>query len=144
MLLIDDTRSMGESDAFRDKEVIERVKKLSESIKAKLERELPGKISELETTIAAKEPAAERNLDVQTEVEGLRQRLDYWKKQRDNLNNNRWRPSRLQLAQAMLSQPEPQWLKSLLSKKKTKVHIFHLDANGRAIKLHDANGDAGD
>ncbi len=144
VLLIDDTRSMGEPDVFRDKDVIERMKRLGDSIREKLERELPSKISELETAIAAKGPAAEKNADVQVEVEGLKQRLSYWKKQRDNLNANRWRPSRLQLTQAILAQPEPHWLKTLLSRQKTKVHVFHLDINGRAIKLHDANGDAGE
>src|SRR5206468_306882 len=48
VLLIDDTRSMGEPDAFRDKDVQERVKKLGESIRAKVEKELPGKIADLE------------------------------------------------------------------------------------------------
>lgn len=144
VLLIDDTRSMGEPDAYRDKDVMERVKKLSETIRTKLERELPGKIEALETAIASRAAAAQKDLDVQAEVEGLQQRLQYWKKQRDNLNANRWRPSRLQLTQAILAQPEPHWLKSLLAKKRTKVHIFHLDANGRAIKLHDSDGDAGE
>ncbi len=144
VLLIDDTRSMGEPDTYRDKEVIEKSAKLAETIRAKLEKELPGKISTLEAAISAKAAAAEKDADVQAEVEGMKQRLSYWKKQRDHLNANIWKPSRLQLAQAILAQPEPHWLKTLLSRHKTKVHIFHLDVNGRAIKLHDADGDAGE
>jgi hypothetical protein len=146
VLLIDDTRSMGEPDIFQDDKVIERVKKLSESIEAKLNAELPAKIAALETAIAAKSADAEKDAAVKAEVDSLRQRLSYWAKQKENLDAvpKRWRPSRLQLVQAILAQPEPHWLKTLITQKKSKVHIFHLDHDGRAVKLFDTDGDAGE
>ncbi len=144
VLLIDDTRSMGEPDTFKDGAVIERVKKLSDGIRQKLIGELPAKIDALREQIAAKAAAAAKDPDVKLEVDGLTERLHYWEKQRDDLNANHWHPSRLQLVQAILAQPEPHWLKYLLAAKKTKVHIFHLDVQGRATKLRDENGDAGD
>src|SRR5207248_3002243 len=96
ILLIDDTRSMGEPDSFQDKKVIERVAELSESIKKKLVEELPGRITGLKNEIAAKSAAAENDPEVKAEVDSLRQRLAYWQKQSDNLNADKWRPSRLQ------------------------------------------------
>ncbi len=144
VVLIDDTRSMGESDTIQDPAVMERVKKLSEGIRGQLQSELPAKIAALEAEIAAKADAAQNDPDAKAEVDGLRQRLTYWEKQRDNINANKWRPSRLQLVQALLAQPEPHWIKTLLTKHRSKVHLFHLDVHGRATKLRDPKGDAGE
>ena len=148
VILIDDTRSMGEPDTFQDPKVIERVKKLSESIRAKLKLDIPDKIKAIDAEIEAKREAAEIDpdlkLDWKAQDELLQQRKQYWEKQSENLNNNKWRPSRLQLVQAILAQPDPHWLKTLLSEKKSKIHIFHLDITGKATKLRDAAGDAGD
>jgi hypothetical protein len=144
VILIDDTRSMGEPDTFQDGPVIEKVKKLSEGIRANLEKELPDKIAALNAAIEAKRDGAEHDPDLKAELDGLRQRQQYWLKQQENLQNGKWRPSRLQLVQAILAQPEPHWIKTLLHKHKTKVHVFHLDINGRATKLRDAKGDAGE
>jgi uncharacterized membrane protein len=143
-IVIDDTRSMGEPDAYQDERVLARVQSLSEGIRARLAQELPEKINLLETEIAAKRAGAEKDPELKAEVESLTQRLQYWSKQRDFLQANRWRPSRLQLVQAILQQPEPHWLKTILTKNKTKIHVFHLDVNGRATKLFDGKGDAGE
>jgi len=143
-IIIDDSRSMGEYDIFQDEKVIERVKKLSETIEAKLNADLPGKIAALENEIVAKRAGAEKDLDAKAELDGLQQRLSYWTKQKENLDAKRWRPSRLQLVQAILAQPEPHWIKTLIKEKRAKVHIFHLDAEGRAIKVFDSSGDAGE
>lgn len=150
VILIDDTRSMGEADTFHDPKVIEKVKVLSKSLRDKLVKEVPDKIAALKADIAAKDAAAEKDpdqrLELAAEVKDLRERLEYWKKQDRELGNDTWRPSRLQLVQAILAQdnPHPHWLKTLLAKHKTKIHIFHLDAVGKATKLRDLKGDAGD
>jgi uncharacterized membrane protein len=147
-ILIDDTRSMGEPDTFQEPKVIEKVKMLSAVIRKKLEEEIPAKIETLKVEIAARSAAAEKDpelkLDWKADGDVLRQRLEYWKKQDANLRADKWRPSRLQLVQAILAQPEPHWLKTLLTKHKTKIHVFHLDVNGRATKLRDPKGDAGE
>jgi uncharacterized membrane protein len=143
VLLIDDSRSMGEPDVFQDAKVIERVKVLTDAIREKLTTELPARITAIENEIAAKSPDAAKP-EVKDEIDGLRQRLQYWHKQKENIDQNKWRPSRLQLVQAILTQKEPHWLKTLLTKKSTKVHVFHLDGHGRAAKLMDTNGDAGE
>jgi hypothetical protein len=144
VILIDDTRSMGEPDTFRDGPVIEKVKKLSEGIREKLKEQIPDRLKTLDAEITAKKAAADNDADVKAEVDSLQQRKHYWQKQAENLNNGKWRPSRLQLVQAILAQPEPHWLKTILAKHKTKIHIFHLDVNGRATKLRDPKGDAGE
>ncbi len=148
VILIDDTRSMGEADTFHDAKVIDKVKELSASIKEKLRKDLPDKIAALRAEIAAKNAAADKEpelrLDFKAEADGLQKRLQYWQKQQDDLTNEKWRPSRLQLVQAILAQEKPHWLKTLLAKKESKIHIFHLDITGRATKLRDLDGDAGD
>ncbi|MSQ93283.1 MAG: VWA domain-containing protein [Gemmataceae bacterium] len=144
VLLIDDTRSMGESDTIQDADVMKRVKKLSDEILGKLRTELADKINVLQTEIDAKSAAAQNDADIKAEVDGLRQRKSYWEKQRADINAGKWRPSRLQLVQAILAQPDPHWIKTLLTKHRSKVHIFHLDLQGRATKLRDPSGDAGE
>jgi len=146
VILIDDSRSMGEPDAYQDPKVVEQVKKLTEGIRERLGKELPERIAGLEVQIAARKVEAQKNPDVKADVDALTQRLNYWEKQRALMNANKWRPSRLQLVQAILSQPEPHWLKTILTKEdiRAKVHVFHLDAQGRATKLRDDQGDAGD
>ena len=144
VLLIDDTRSMGEPDTYQTQLVIERVKRLSDGIREKLHKELPQRIAVLKAQIDAKKTAADTDADARAEVESLSLRMNYWIKQQDNLAASKWRPSRLQLVQAILAQPEPHWLKTLLTKQRTKVHVFHLDAQGRATKLRDGHGDAGE
>jgi uncharacterized membrane protein len=144
VLLIDDTRSMGETDTFQDPKVKERVLTLGKTVKDKLIEEIPARLTALESEIAAKRPAAENDAEAKHALDGLLQRKAYWEKQRDIINTDKWRPSRLQLVQAILAQPEPHWLKTLLGSKRAKVHVFHLDSHGRAKRLGDAQGDAGD
>jgi uncharacterized membrane protein len=148
VILIDDTRSMGEPDTFRDAKVIERVKELSGGVRERLKIEIPEKIKAIEAEIQAKKEAADRDPEAKRDWKAvddqLQQRLQYWQKQQGSLETNKWRPSRLQLVQAILSQDKPHWLKTLLQEKKSKVHIFHLDKMGTATKLRDGNGDAGE
>lgn len=144
VILIDDTRSMGAADTFNDKAVIEKVKELSKGIRQQLEKEAPEKVAALTAEIAAKSGAADKDPEVAAEVNALKSRLAYWKDQDKDLKSGAWRPSRLQLVQAILAQDNPHWLKTLLTKHSTKVHIFHLDAQGKATKLRDLKGDAGD
>ena len=97
VILIDDTRSMGEPDTFQDAKVIERVKKLSDGIREKLKLEIPDKIKAIEAEIQTKRNAAEKDpdlkLDWKAEDDMLQQRRQYWEKQRENLDTNKWRPS---------------------------------------------------
>jgi hypothetical protein len=44
-------------------------------------------------------------------------------------------PNRLQLAQALLAQSQPDWLESLLTNRNVKVHVYH--CSGRAARLQD-------
>lgn len=143
VILIDDSQSMGEPDSYSDGLVLERVNKLRLEIQKRMEKELPDRKRTLNAAIAKMEANANRSPDDNLQLDSLRNRLTYWKKQEVLLGKDQWRPSRLQLAQAILAQPEPHWLKTIL-KKEQKIHIFHLDIHGRATKLRDLNGDAGD
>ena len=44
----------------------------------------------------------------------------------------------------LLDQPSSDWLKTLVTQRRMKVHIYQLDAEGRAIKLADKDGAAGE
>src|SRR4029077_17652845 len=67
-----------------------------------------------------------------------------WQDQLAKVNSAAWRPTRLQLAQALIAQAEPDWLKYLFNQRRSKVHIYRLDREGRAVKLTDAGGSAGE
>src|SRR5207237_7171217 len=78
------------------------------------------------------------------EVEQLGKKILALETQFGQVNSASWRPTRLQLAQALLTRDDPDWIHTLLHRRKMKVHVYHLDAAGRAVKLLDAQGDAGD
>ncbi|MCI0637853.1 MAG: VWA domain-containing protein [Gemmataceae bacterium] len=144
VVLIDDSRSMGEPDHFQDEKVREASKKLSEPIRKKLQDSLPAKITELQTQLTAKTKQADNSPETTAEIERLTARLQFWQNQLTQVNSPTWRPTRLQLALAVLASPQRDWLHSLVNERRSKVHIYHLDASGRAIKLSDAQGAAGE
>jgi uncharacterized membrane protein len=142
ILMIDNTLSMGEPDTYQDPAMLERTTKLRDAILEKLKQELPEKIKTLTAELAAKAPLTD--IKSRGEADGIKHRLDYWKKQQELIQSSKWRPSRLQLVQALLEQPNPAWLKTLMVGQKAKIHIFHLDQNGLPVRLRDAQGDAGE
>jgi hypothetical protein len=144
VLLIDDSRSMGEPDHFQDEKIRERAKKLGEDIKKRVQDTLPDKIKALHVEIAAKSKAAADDARLRSELEALTARLQFWQNQLATVNSTAWHPTRLQLAQALIAQPEQDWLKFIHHTRRNKVHIYHLDHEGRAIKLTDAGGVAGE
>src|SRR5581483_7287578 len=82
----------------------------------------------------------DNNPALRHEVDILSARLKSWQNQLEQLGSPSWRPTRLQLAQALLTQTERDWLRTFLEKRRMKVHVYHLDAAGRAVKLADAAG----
>ena len=144
VVLIDDSRSMGEPDTFQDEKNRDMAKKLGEPIRKKLQETLPEKIKSLEAEIAAKSKGSADNPDLRAELEHLGARLQGWQNQLAAVNSSAWRPSRLQLAQALMAQPDEDWLHYLLNQRRSKIHIYHLDSEGRAVKLTDTGGSAGE
>lgn len=138
VVLIDDSRSMGEPDNFQDEKIRERAKKLGETIKKRVLDTLPDKIKALQAELAAKGKGDGGPDEI------LTQRLQFWQNQVATVNSTAWKPTRLQLAQALIASPEQDWLRYLIEQRRSKVHIYHLDAEGRAIKLADAGGTAGE
>src|SRR5439155_19145342 len=93
----------------------------------------------------AREPAAQaKDEAAAAEVVVLRDRLKSLEDQLAQVGAPAWRATRLQLAQAILLGADPDFLTTLSKKNRLKIHIFHLDAQGRALKLTDASGPAGD
>ena len=137
VVLVDDSASMREPDVFQDDKVRERAKKLGETIKKKLLETLPDKIKALEAEIAAQTKLA-ADAGQALDLDVLAARLQSWQSQLAVLNSSAWHPTRLQLAQALIAQPEQDWLGYLLNRRRSKVHLYHLDREGRAVKLTDA------
>ncbi len=144
VLLVDDSRSMGEPDAFQDDKVRERAVELGEGTKKVLLETLPERVRALELEIAAKSKPGDEEAQRLPELELLTARLHYWQNQLATLNSAAWHPSRLQLVQALLSQPGHDWLSNLVNERRIKIHIYHLDPEGRAVKLTDSAGMAGE
>jgi hypothetical protein len=146
VLIVDDSRSMGEPDHFQDEGVRATVARLGERIRRVQQERLPEKVKAVEAEIANQEALLGTGGDEALRLEGeaLRSKLQNLQNQLAQINSPTWRPTRLQLAQALVAQEENDWLRYLVHQRKTKVHIFHLDANGRAVRLTDSQGEAGE
>jgi hypothetical protein len=144
VVLLDTSRSMGEPDHYNSDKLRDRARQLGEVIQKLVKDQLPERIRALEAELAAKRAAAEQNEDLAPEVKDLEQRLKEYQQQVDQVNSPSWRPTRLQLVQAIMHQPELDWLKTLVTQRRMKVHVYQLDAQGRAIKLADKDGAAGE
>jgi hypothetical protein len=138
---------MGVPDHYRDDAVQAAADKLGERIKQQLMLRLPEQI----TTLQAQRDSRARALDARNpdpksvaEVDRLTSRLEALKATQANLSMPSWRPSRLQLVQGLLARENPDWIDKLLHERKMKLHIFHLDAQGRLMKLKDGEGTPGE
>ena len=147
VVIIDTSRSMGEPDAFQDAKVLERSKKLSDLVRKQVEESLPEKLKQLQAVLAIytkRKEADPADTEAREEIDYLKSKIRYWREQRQIIGSTKWQPTRLQLAQALLSQPDNDWLQALLTTREMRVHIFQLDVHGRAIKLTDGEGPAGE
>jgi hypothetical protein len=137
VLLIDDSQSMGVPDHYRDDTVQKAADSLGEHIRKQMQERLPERIKALETQRDASVAKGKK-----AEAEQLTARMQALQAQLADYNSPNWRPSRLQLAQALLSRENPDWIGTLLNRRRMKVHVFHLDANGRLVKLKDDKGNS--
>jgi Mg-chelatase subunit ChlD len=141
-LIIDDSRSMGEPDFYRDEAIQEALAGYTEMIRERLRAALPERIKSLRDDTAREKNAG--SAQAKLETERLARKIQALEGQLARVNSPNWRPTRLQLAQGILNQNDENWLDFLLNRRRMKVHIFHLDSNGRAVRLSDAGGPAGD
>ena len=136
VLIIDDSRSMGEPDSFTDEKVRERADELGRFVRKKIQEKLPPMMAALDAELAtlngklSKETDDKARQNLEADIKYRKARYDSWKGQLDRLEQNKWAPSRLQLVQALLAQPDMDWLDYLVNSRRTKLHIYHLDAAG--------------
>jgi hypothetical protein len=138
VLLIDDSRSMGEPDLFQDDKVRKRARELGERIQEQVKKQLPEKIRLTEAQLRAQDPSAK------TAIQDLEQKLAYLKNMEAQIAAPNWRPTRLQLVQSLLLTGERDWLAHFIEQRRMKVHLFHLDLAGRAAKFPDSEHSAAD
>jgi hypothetical protein len=146
-LVIDDTLSMGGVDPYRDEKMRAPVTHLAERYKRYVLEKHPVQIRLLEQQVASRSKtvaATGRDAELDDEVLRLKRRIDSLALTVERVKAAGWRPSRLQLAQAILLAGEPDWLARLSKRNRLKIHVFHLDAEGRALKLHDDTGNPAD
>jgi uncharacterized membrane protein len=122
-VLVDDSQSMGETDHYQEPALQEAVQRRADAIRQRLRRQLQEELRQLQEQQANGRPAAEAD------------RLAALQGQLANLQSPTWRPSRLQLAQALLLDADPDWLQVLRRRRQLKVHLYHLDTAGRALRL---------
>jgi hypothetical protein len=149
VLLIDDSRSMGAADPYRDEQAREPVTRLAERYKKYVTEKTPGQINALREQLDARRlQLAKKPGDavLEGDVGRLEGRLKVLQDQLSKVSAPGWRPTRLQLAQAIMlgTGGDNDWLAALSKKNRLKIHIFHLDASGQALKLTDASGNAAD
>jgi uncharacterized membrane protein len=139
IIIIDDSRSMGFAEEWKDAESKRQAERLTAGIQARVAAEAPGRIKVLEGELANKLAVAEKDAELAFDADLVRQRLDYWRKQQAKLAANQWRPNRLQLVQALLTDTESKWVPTLLRRHEARIHFFHLDEAGRAVKVPDGD-----
>lgn len=146
IVLIDTSRSMGEPDAYQDAAVLARSQTLSKLIQEQVAKGLPERIRLLKGELEAREKQGEPiDAKANDEILYIKGKIRYWEDQQQVIDSTKWQPTRLQLVQALLSQPDNDWLKDLHLKRKMRIHIYQLDVNGRAVKLSDdKEGPAGE
>jgi hypothetical protein len=144
VFVFDDSRSMGEPDAFQDDKVRKRAKELGERIQQQVAEQLPAKIAVAQAELASKQAQLEKNPALETVVEDLRERLAYLQTIHTQIQAPGWRPSRLQLAQALVLKGERDWLKFFVDNRRMKLHLYHLDHQGRATKFPDGENSLAD
>jgi hypothetical protein len=135
VLLIDDSRSMGEADHYQEDAMQNAVKRLGDEVAQREKARLPEHIKALQEKLAAK--LAAKDATARREAEELQRKIQSLENQLAQINSPGWRPTRLQLAQALVGRNDNDWLDALLNRRHMKIHLFHLDANGRAIRAGD-------
>jgi hypothetical protein len=141
VLLIDDTLSMGGVDPYRDDKAREPVNRLADRYKRYVQAKNPEAIKALQTQLEGRKPGDSKQAE---EMERIQHKIAVLQDQLNKVNAPNWRPTRLQLAQSILLTGDPDWMTALSKKNRLKIHIFHLDASGRALKLVDASGSSSD
>lgn len=144
VLIVDDSRSMGEPDFYRDERIRTAVAGLGKQIQEQLKQRLPEKIKSLNDKIAQKTPAAAIDETTRLEIERLTADVRTLNAELAQLGSPNWQPTRLQVAQGIIGQADQDWFDFLLNKRHMKVNVFHLDAAGRAIRFSDSQGKAGE
>ena len=131
VLIIDDSLSMGEPDYYNES-IQAKVDEYTADIRKQLEEQLPGRIRATRTRLDELERKGAKVADAPLRQE--EQRLDYYEKLQPQLKSPSWRPTRLQIAQHLLSRSSPDWLNTLFIQRKLKVHVFHLNAEGKLTR----------
>jgi hypothetical protein len=158
VVVIDDSGSMGEADDYQDEGARTATRKLARRLEKTLKARLPDKLRRLRADLAdarthlaeqerAAAPgdarAARQVQDARARVDELADKLKHFEALRRKLDAGTWRPSRLQLAVALLTLDEPDWLQALLTRRKMKLYVYHLDRAGQAVPLGDVTGTQG-
>jgi uncharacterized membrane protein len=158
VIIIDDSGSMGEADDYQDEGARDAARKLTRKLQKDLKARLPAKLRRLREDLAAARArldeqergvapgdaaAAKRVQDARAHVEELAEKRKHFEALQANLVRGTWRPSRLQLVTALLTMEKPDWLTTLLTRRKMKLYVYHLDRAGQAVALGDVNGTQG-
>jgi uncharacterized membrane protein len=158
VIVIDDSGSMGEADDYQDEAVRDTAAKLAVKLRRHLKDRLPAKLRRLRGDLAAARArledregaaapdnarSAKEVQDLRARVEELAEKQKHFTALKEKLGRGTWRPARLQLIMALLTLDEPDWLQTLLTRRKMKLYVYHLDRAGQAIPLGDVNGTQG-
>jgi hypothetical protein len=144
VMLFDTSRSMGEPDVYQDEKIRERAKDLGERIKKQIAEQLPAKIEAVQAELTSKRALLEKNPGLAPAIEELESRLTYLQAMNAQIQTPTWRPTRLQIAQSLLSTGPRDWISHFVDQRRMKVHMYQLDSQGRAMKLADGEHSASD
>ena len=78
------------------------------------------------------------------QVQDLQAKLTYLENMSAQVAAPNWRPSRLQLVQSLVLTGDRDWIGHFVNNRRMRVHIYQLDAAGRAIKVPESEHSAAD
>jgi hypothetical protein len=157
VIIIDTSGSMGVSDNYQDAGLREAAGRLTDKLTGHLKDRLPGQMKKIEERLEAankniqeqeaqrpgpgEEGRHEKRLrQLRDAADELARQLTYLQNLQAQIDKSTWRPSRLQLAWALITLEEPDWLKTLLTRQKMKVYVYHLDRSGQAVSVGEVTG----
>ena len=144
VLLFDTSRSMGEPDIFQDDKVRKKAKELGERIRKQVSDQLPAKIQATRAELSVRMGQAEKDPSLKQQVQDLQTKLTYLENMAAQIDAPNWRPSRLQLVQSLLLTGDRDWIGHFVNQRNMRVHLYELDAAGRAVKVPESEHSASD
>src|SRR5262249_3900522 len=124
--------------------VRKKAKELGDRIREKVREQLPAKIQATRAELQARAAQVEKDPSAKSQVQDLQSKLTYLENMAAQVEDPNCRPSRLKLVQSLILAGERDWIGHFVNHRRMRVHLYQLDAAGRAVKVPESEHSAAD